>query len=140
RDAKPASQRPDPLVVVGHLNRSKGWANNSRARTVGGRSAIKVRFNASNEIAELIVVSELASSNECAPVVYIAEVQAEETVGQITLAPGSAKVGADVETSPTERRRHIDGRRNRTRIRRYLSGICDHAQCKQRRWRTDSLQ
>src|SRR5262245_66583167 len=112
----PASQRAictlaDPPVVVGYLNRSKGWANNSRARTVGGRNAIEVRFNAKNEIAELIVESELASSDECALVVYIAEVQAEESVGQITLAPGSAEVGADVESSQTEWRSHVDRRR-----------------------------
>jgi hypothetical protein len=80
----------------------------SRARTVGARNAIEVRFNAKNEIAKLIVVSELASSDECALVVCIAEAQAEESVGQITLAPGSAEVGADVESSPTERRRQID--------------------------------
>jgi len=87
---------------------------------------IDVRFNAKDEIAELIVESELASSDECALVVYIAEAQAEESVGQITLAPGSAEVGADVESSPTERLRQIDWRRNRTRIRRHVSGIRGH--------------
>ena len=105
--ASPAAAGRDPPVVVGHL-RSKGWASNSRARTIGARNAIEVRFNAKDEIAKLIVVSELASSDECALVVYIAEAQAEESVGQITLAPGSAEVGADVESSPTERRRQID--------------------------------
>jgi len=120
RDAEPAGHGRDPPVVGSDLNRSKGWANNSRARTVGGRNAIEVRFNAKNEIAELIVESELASSDECALVVYIAEAQAEESVGQITFAPGSAKVGADVESSPTERGRQIDCRRNWTRIRRHI--------------------
>src|SRR5262249_59849379 len=105
--AKPASQGRDPPVVVGHL-RSKGWASNSRTRTVGARNAIELRFNAKNEIAKLIVVSELASSDECALVVYIVEVQAEERVGQITLAPGPAEVGADVESSPTALRSHIN--------------------------------
>src|SRR5258708_5619159 len=108
RDAEPASQGRDPPVVGSHLDRSKGWANNSRTRTVGGCNPIDVRFNAKNEIAELIVESELASSDECALVVYIAEAQAEESVGQITLAPGSAEVGADVESSPTERLRQIN--------------------------------
>ena len=101
-DAEPASQGRDPPVVGSHLDRSKGWANNSRTRTVGGCNPIDVRFNAKDEIAELIVESELASCDECALVVYIVEAQAEESVGQITLAPGSAEVGADVESSPTE--------------------------------------
>src|SRR5215813_5164206 len=72
-DAEPASQGRDPPVVGSHLDRSKGWANNSGARTVGGRNAVEVPFNTENEIAELIVESELASSDECALVVYIAE-------------------------------------------------------------------
>src|SRR5262249_10632350 len=140
RDAEPASQGRDPPVVGSHLDRSKGWANTSGARAVGGVNPIDVRFNAKNETAELIVESELASRDECAPVVYIAEAQAEESVGQIPLAPGSTEVGADIESSPSERRRQIDWRRNRTRIRRYLSGIRDHRQCKQRRCRADGLQ
>jgi hypothetical protein len=78
------------------LNRSEGWANNSRARTVGGRNGIEVHFDAKNEIAELIIVSELASSDECALVVYIAEVQAEESVGQLSLAPGSAELSLNL--------------------------------------------
>src|SRR5262245_34344996 len=141
----PASQRAictlaDPPVVVGYLNRSKGWANNSRARTVGGRNATEVRFNAKNEIAELIVESELASSDECALVVYIAEAQTEESVGQITFAPGSAKVGADVESSPSERRRQIDWRRDRTRIRRHISGIRGHQSWQQPRQRSGRIK
>src|SRR5262244_85132 len=99
------------------------------------RNAIEVRFNAKNEIAKLIVVSELAYSDECALVVYIAEAQAEESVGQITLAPSSAEVGADVESGPSERRRQIDWRRNRTRIRRHFSGIRGHQRCLQHRQR-----
>src|SRR5262249_58528030 len=51
RDAEPASQGRDPPVVGSHLDRSKGWANNSRARAVGGCNPIDVRFNAKNEIA-----------------------------------------------------------------------------------------
>src|SRR4029077_19962457 len=93
RDAEPARHGRDPPIVGNHLDRSKGWANNSRARTVGSRNAIEVRFNAKNEIPKLIVKSELASADECAPVVYIAEAQAEESVGQITLAPGSPRLG-----------------------------------------------
>src|SRR5262249_36129724 len=139
-DAEPASQGRDPPVVGSHLDRSKGWANNSGARTVGGRNAVEVPFNTENEIAELIVEHKLASSDECALVVYISEAKAEESVVQISLAPGSTEVGADVEASPTERRRQIDWRRNRTRIRRYLSGIRGHRQCKQRRSRADGLQ
>jgi hypothetical protein len=46
------------------LDRSKGWANNSRARTVGGCNPIEFRFNAKDEIAKLIVETELAASDE----------------------------------------------------------------------------
>src|SRR5262249_43446078 len=123
----------DPPVVGSDLDRSEGWANNSRARTVGGRNAIEVCFNAKNEITELIVVSELTSSDECTPVVYIAEAQAEESVGQITLAPGYAEVEAEVKSSPTKRRRHVSRRSNRRRVRWHLSGIRGHQRCQQHR-------
>src|SRR5262245_56899089 len=67
-------------------------------------------------------------------VVYIAEVQAEESVGQITLAPGSAEVGADVESSPTERLNHIDRRRRiDRRARANVSGVRNYRKCQQRR-------
>ena len=73
--------------------------------------------------------------DECASVVYIAEAQTEEGVGQITLAPGSAEVGADVESSPTERRSHIDWRRRIDRkTRANFSGIRRHRKCQQRRY------
>ena len=52
RDAEPGSQGCDPPGVGSHQDRSKGWASNSRARTVGARNAIEVRFNAKNEIAK----------------------------------------------------------------------------------------
>jgi hypothetical protein len=49
-NAEPASHGRDPPVVGTHLNRSKGWANNSRAWTVGSRNGIEVHFDAKNEI------------------------------------------------------------------------------------------
>src|SRR5262249_42357887 len=100
-DANPAPQGLDPPVVERQQNRSKGWANNSGARTVGVRNPVEVPFNTENQITELIVESELASSDECALVVSVAEPQAEETIGHITLVPSSTQIDADVESSPT---------------------------------------
>src|SRR5262249_46622433 len=101
RDAEPGRQGRDPPVVRSQQNRSKRWANNSGARTVGVRNPVEVPFNTENQIAELIVESELASSDECALVVSVAEPQAEETIGHITLVPSSTQIDADVESSPT---------------------------------------
>ena len=68
-DAEPGSLGRDPPGVGSHRGRSKGWANNSVARAVGVRNPVEVPFNTENEIAELIVESELASSDESAFVV-----------------------------------------------------------------------
>ena len=65
------------------MDRSTAWNKHSVARRgciVGVRSPVEVPFNTENEIAELIVESELASCDECPVVVYVAEVQAEETI------------------------------------------------------------
>src|SRR5262249_41017925 len=127
--------------VGSQQNRSKGWANNSGARTVGVRDPVEVPFNTENQITELIVESELASSDECALVVSVAEPQAEETIGHITLVPSSTQIDADVESSPTERRSHID-RRSRIdrRARANFSGIRGHRQCQQRRYDGGRMQ
>src|SRR5262249_34460954 len=87
-----------------------------------------------HETAELVIETELASSNERAVVACISETQAEETVVNATLPPSSTEVAADVEPSPTKRRRHIDWRRciDRRR-RRHLSGIRGHRSCQQYR-------
>jgi hypothetical protein len=97
---------------------------------------VEVPFNTENEISGLIVVSELASSDECPVVVYaVAQAQAEETVGHATSAPGSTDVGAEVESSPTERRSHIDWRRRiDRRTRANFSGIRRHRKCQRRRY------
>src|SRR5262249_17704957 len=135
RDAEPGRQGRDPPVVRSQQNRSKRWANNSGARTVGVRNPVEVPFNAENEIAELIVESELASSDECALVVSVAEAQAEETIGHITLDPSSTEIDAEVESSPTERRSHIDRRRRiGRRTRATFRGIRSHRKWQQCRY------
>jgi hypothetical protein len=59
----------------------------------------------------------------------------QETVGHVTSAPGSTDVGAEVESSPTERRSHIDWRRRiDRRARANFSGIRRHRKCQQRRY------
>src|SRR5262249_24269720 len=105
-------------------------------RSIGVCNPVEVPFNTENEISELIVVSELACSNECSVVVYaVAQAQAEETVGHVTSAPGSTDVGAEVESSPTEGRSHIDWRRRiDRRTRANFSGIRSHRKCQQRRY------
>src|SRR5260370_26537452 len=68
---------------------------------------------------------ELASSDECAVVVSVAKVQAQEGVGHAIVPPGSPNVAAKIEPGPTEeRRRYIDRRRidrRRGGIRRDIS-------------------
>ena len=111
---------------------SAGTATN---RSIGVCNPVEVPFNTENEIAELIVESELASSDECPVIVYaVAQAQAEETVGHVTSTPGSTDVGAEVESSPTERRSHIDWwRRIDRRPRANFSSIRRHRKCQQRR-------
>src|ERR1700704_4317107 len=118
------------------------WANNSVGRSVGVRNPVEVPFNTENEIAELIVESELASSDECPVVVYaVAQAQAEETVGHVTSAPGFTDVGAEVESSPTKRRSQIDWRRCiDRRARANFSGIRSHRKCQQRRCRGGRME
>src|SRR6516162_8102376 len=134
RDADSGSQGRDPPVVGSQQDRSNAWANNSVGRSIGVCNPVEVPFNTENEISELIVVSELASSDECSVVVYaVAQAQAEETVGHVTSAPGSTDVGAEVESSPTEGRSHIDWRRRiDRRTRANFSGIRSHRKCQQR--------
>src|SRR5262249_42834344 len=80
RDAEPCRQGCDPPGVGSHQDRSKSGADNPIARTAGVRNPVDVPFNTDNETAELIVESDLASSDECAFVVCIGEAEAEETV------------------------------------------------------------
>src|SRR5262249_53127625 len=129
-------QGRDPPVVGSQQDCSNAWANNSVGRSIGVCNPVEVPFNTENEISGLIVVSELASSDECPVVVYaVAQAQAEETVGHVTSAPGSTDVGAEVESSPTERRSHIDWRRRiDRRTRANFSGIRRHRKCQQRRY------
>jgi hypothetical protein len=51
----------------------------------------------------LVVESELTSTNEYPVVIYVAEIQPKEAVGDITSAPGTTDVAANVKSSPTER-------------------------------------
>src|SRR5207253_9481092 len=84
-------------------SRSNAWANNSVGRSIGACNPVEVPFNSENEISELIVVSELASSDECSVVVYaVAQAEAEETVGHVTSAPRSEE-----HTSELQSRGHL---------------------------------
>src|SRR5262249_34739426 len=75
------------------------------------RSPIEVGFNSENSVADLPVVPDLASPDEYAVVVSVAEVAQEERFGYVTVSPGSANVAAKIKSGPTERRRRVDRRR-----------------------------
>ena len=78
-----------------------------------------------NEVADLPVEPELASSDEYAVVVSVAKVQAREGVAEVIVAPSSPNVAAEIKSGPSERRRRIDRSRRciRSRPRRHISGI-----------------
>src|SRR5262249_37294911 len=126
RHAEPRSQGRDPSIVRGNLDNSDG------ASVVIIRSSIEIRFNSENSVADLPVVSDLASSDEYAVVVSVADVAQEKGVGHATMGPGPANVAAKIKSGPTERRRRIDRRRGRGRITRTcvnVSGIRGHRRC-----------
>ena len=110
-------------------------ARNSVVRIAIVASPVKLRFNAENDVAELVVEPDLTSTDEHAVVTRVMEDQAEKVIGHVTLVPSATDVAAYVETSPTERRRHI-GRRAYANI----SGIRGHGECKQRRYGGDGMQ
>src|SRR5262245_55329428 len=126
RQAEPRSQGRDPSIVRSHLDGSDG------ASVVIIRSPIEVGFNSENSVADLPIVPDLASPDEYAVVVSVAEVAQEERVGHVTMGPGSANVAAKIKSGPTERRRRIDRRWRRGRITRTcvnVSGIRGHRRC-----------
>src|SRR5262245_61616980 len=125
RQAEPRSQGRNPPIVRSHLDNSDG------ASVVIIRSPIEVGFNSENSVADLPVVPDLASPDEYAVVVSVAEVAQEEGVGHVTVSPGSANVATKIKSGPTERRRRIDRRRRRirSRPRPHISGIRRHRGC-----------
>jgi len=140
--AEPGSQGRDP-TIVGSLDSS------DRRKKYGTgiviiRNPIEVPFKSQNKVADLPVEPELASSNECAVVISVAEVEAQEGVGHVIVPPGSPNVAAKIEPGPTEeRRRYIDRRRidrRRGCIRRHISGIRGHQRCQQHRQRCGRLE
>src|SRR5262249_30964027 len=129
RHAEPRSQGRDPSIVGSHLDSSER-RNKYGTSVIVGRSPVDVPFQSENEVADLPVEPELASSDEYAVVVSIAKVQAREGVAQVIVAPSSPNVAAKIKPSPSEHRSHI-GRRRRRRIRsrRHISGIRGHRRC-----------
>jgi len=96
--AEPGSQGRDP-IIVGSLDSS------DRRKKYGTgiviiRNPIEVPFNSENEVANLPVEPELASSDECAVVISVAEVEAQEGVGHVIVPPGSPNVAAKIEPGP----------------------------------------
>src|SRR2546430_11456584 len=98
-------------MVGGHLDRSDCRNRYSVARAVIMPNRVEVPFKSENDVADLPVVPELASADEYAVVVSIAEVQAQEGVGYVTLGPGSPNVAAKIEAGPGEHWGHV-GRRH----------------------------
>src|SRR5262249_59654728 len=85
--AEAGSQGRDPSIVGSHLDRSDR-RNEHDASVVVIRSPIDVPFKSENKIADLPVEPELASSDEDAVVVSVVEVDAQESVGHMTIGPG----------------------------------------------------
>src|SRR5215471_20358258 len=115
----------NPPIVRSHLDNSDG------ASVVIIRSPIEVGFNSENSVTDLPVVPDLASPDEYAVVVSVAEVAQEKGVGHVTVSPVSANVATKIKSGPTERRRRIDRRRRRirSRPRSHISGIRGHRRC-----------
>src|SRR5215813_12622668 len=131
RHAKPRSQGRDPSIVGSHLDSSE-CRNKYGTIVIVVPSPVDVPFKSENEVADLPVEPELASSDEYAVVVSVAKVQAREGVAQVIVAPSSPNVAAKIKPGPSEYRSHI-GRRRRRRIRsrRHISGIRGHRRCYQ---------
>src|SRR5215471_19212856 len=77
RHAEPRSQGRDPSIVGSHLDSSKR-RNKCGTSIIVVRSPVDVPFKSENEVADLPVEPELASSDEYAVVVFAAKVQARE--------------------------------------------------------------
>src|SRR5262249_43284445 len=88
RHAEPRSQGRDPSIVGSHLDSSKR-RNKYGTSVIVVRSPVDVPFKSENEVADLPVEPELASSDEYAVVISVAKVQAREGVAQVIVAPSS---------------------------------------------------
>ena len=118
---------PFTSIVGSHLDSSERRNKYGTSVIVVG-SPVDVPFKSENEVADLPVEPELASSDEYAVVISVAKVQAREGVAQVIVAPSSPNVAAKIKPGPSEYRSHIGRhiRRRRIRPRRHISRIRGH--------------
>jgi hypothetical protein len=103
RPAEAGSQCRDPAIVVGDHNVPNARNEDTSAIVVVG-DPVEVPFAADDELADLVIAADLPAADECA-VMIVVEVRQEERVRPAIVGPGTADVGADIESSPTEHRR-----------------------------------
>src|SRR6516162_9796514 len=105
--AKAGSQCRDNVIVAGD-DKTTACRSGDRGTTAAVGSPVEVPFAADDEPADLVIKAELPAADEDPAVVI--EVRQEQRVGPVVSGPGTANVGANVESSPKEHGRRQRGR------------------------------